>query len=516
MDATSLISLSAPLLIVILLKTIAKYLSSQQKNGPYAPGPKPLPIVGNILDLQMKEPGPEYAKWSKKYQSGICFATAFGNNILVVNKHADADELFEKRAKIYSDRPHIPMIKLVGWEGMVSLMPYGNYWRLCRRICQQHFNYESAKNYRPIIREKVHDFLLALLETPNNFASHNKMLSISFAVSIMYGYQMKSVDDPLITAANHSLLLAGSLLTPDASIINLFPFLAHIPLWLSGLMTSRKAAAEAEGLMKYMQESMLNFAKTSIKNGAAVPSLMTNFIEKPSTSQAGEEEEKAMQDVAFTTYAGATDTTIAVTSTFFYLMAKHPEVQRKAQAEIDQIIGSTRLPEFDDRPSLPYLEAIYREVMRWNQSVPVIPHALTEDDYYKGYFIPKGTTVLGNIWAMNHDEDVYPEPFAFKPERFFDENGNLDKNNRILSYGFGRRICVGKAVASSVVWFMMASTLSCFNIGKAKDEFGNEIELNGEYRTEGLITVKEEFKCSILPRSQVYKDFIQAEKNTSV
>lgn len=85
--------------------------------------------------------------------------------------------------------------------------------------------------------------------------------------------------------------------------------------------------------------------------------------------------------------------TIAVTSTFFYLMAKYPEVQKKAQAEIEQVVGTTRLPEFEDRPSLPYIEAMYRdrEVMRWSQSLPLSsPHALTEDDHYKGYFIPKG------------------------------------------------------------------------------------------------------------------------------
>ena len=101
-------------------------------------------------------------------------------------------------------------------------------------------------------------------------------------------------------------------------------------------------------------------------------------------------------------------------------MATHPEVQKKAQTEIDLVIGSDRLPEFEDRPSLPYLEAIYREVMRWNQSLPLAaPHALTEDDYYKGYFIPKGafytlyfmnclltyflqtgTTVFGNVWSV--------------------------------------------------------------------------------------------------------------------
>ncbi|KJA29524.1 hypothetical protein HYPSUDRAFT_176503 [Hypholoma sublateritium FD-334 SS-4] len=400
---------------------------------------------------------------------------------------------------------------------MISLMSYGNYWRLCRRIFQQHFNYESAKNYRPIMYEKVHLYLSALLESPDNFASHNKMLSTSFTTSIMYGYQIKSVDDPLIAAANRSLFLAAGLVTLNGSIVNLFPFLARIPLWLSGPMKSRRVAAEAEELVKYMQESMLMFVNGSIKSGTAVPSLMTDFVEKHITSPASPEKEKAMQDVALTTYAGATGTTIAFTSTFLYLMATHPEVQRKAQAEIDRVIVSSRLPEFEDRPALLYLEAIYREVMRWNQSLPLaLPHTSTEDDYYKGYFIPKGTAVFGNVWAMNHDENIYAEPFVFKPERFFEENGELNKNDRILNYGFGRRICVGKAVASSFVWLTMACTLASFNIGKAKDEFGNEVEPNGEYGTEGLITHKTEYKCSILPRSQTHRDIILAEKDTSV
>lgn len=87
-------------------------------------------------------------------------------------------------------------------------------------------------------------------------------------------------------------------------------------------------------------------------------------------------------------------------ATFFYAMVNFPSVQRKAQEEIDQIIGNDRLPGFDDRPSLPYVEALYREVLRWHPVFPAgVPHYSTEADYYKGYYIPKGTMVIPNTWC---------------------------------------------------------------------------------------------------------------------
>ncbi len=149
--------------------------------------------------------------------------------------------------------------------------------------------------------------------------------------------------------------------------------------------------------------------------------------------------------------------TASATGAFLHLVTKHPEVQIKAQEEIDRVIGDNRLPDFSDRPDLPYIEAIYREVLRWHPPMTLAPHASMDDDVYKGYFIPKGefpssltgaaithfisagATVLANIWAMTHDENVYPDPFAFKPERYLYANGKLNDDSRVLAYGFGRR-----------------------------------------------------------------------------
>ena len=138
-------------------------------------------------------------------------------------------------------------------------------------------------------------------------------------------------------------------------------------------------------------------------------------------------------------------------------MAKHPDIQRRAQEEVDRVVGNDRLPDFNDRPCLPYIDAIYRELLRHTPPLALgLPHVATDDDIYEGYFIPRGTfsddqyesdliiallgaIVIGNIWAMTHDETKYPDPLTFKPERFLDSNGRLNDDSRIMAYGFGRR-----------------------------------------------------------------------------
>jgi len=124
----------------------------------------------------------------------------------------------------------------------------------------------------------------------------------------------------------------------------------------------------------------------------------------------------------------------------------------------------------------------------------------TQDDVYKGYFIPKGTAVFTNIWAMTHDERNYPDGFKFHPERFLTPDGQLNDDDKILAYGFGRRVCVGRHVAGATLWLLIASVLATFDITQAKDEFGKEIEVEEGY-TDGMISQKKSFKCSIIPRS---------------
>ncbi|KDR69746.1 hypothetical protein GALMADRAFT_160252 [Galerina marginata CBS 339.88] len=513
-----LISIVYASLFVWLAWKLVSLISGKQQ-GPYPPGPKTLPLVGNMFDLPLSDSPKTYAEWGRKYNSNLLHASALGNHLLIINSCEDADELFERRSRKYSGRPALPVTKLMGWEFNVGLLPYGELWRFHRKICQQNFSRKVAPKYHAVELEKVHQMLRNLLNTPENFDDHNKMLSISIPMAAMYGYDVKSFDDPCIVAANQSFILGNYLLLPGSTYINILPALAYIPAWFPGA-SSRKVAAKVRHLTKEMKRIPMEFVKKGVEEGTVIPSLVGDFFEKKCNAGASIEEEEATENVANTVYGAASDTTISSTGTFFYLMALHPDIQMKAQAEIDSVIGQKRLPDFNDRDSLPYVEAIYRELMRIRPPVPLgVPHALTEDDYYKGYFIPKGTTVIGNIWAMTHNEKEYPESFKFKPERFLDENGNLNGDDKILAYGFGRRICAGQHIASSTMWIIITSVLACFNISKSKDKAGKEIEIKDDYDDFGLVTGnmptlshKAPFECSFVPRSSMAVQLIANTK----
>lgn len=124
-------------------------------------------------------------------------------------------------------------------------------------------------------------------------------------------------------------------------------------------------------------------------------------------------------------------------------MVLHPEAQQKAHAEIEAVLGPG-LPTFEDQESLPYLSALIMECLRWEPVAAfTIPRMLTVDDYYKGYFLPKGACIIPNIYRISKDEEAYPEPSSFRPERFL-KDGAIDHSvmnpTTLGIFGYGRRI----------------------------------------------------------------------------
>jgi len=166
----------------------------------------------------------------------------------------------------------------------------------------------------------------------------------------------------------------------------------------------------------------------------------------------------------------------------FLAMLLYPQVMCKAQDEIDAAVGPDRLPNFDDCDSLPYVQALIKETVRWRPIAPTgFPHATMEDDTYKGMFIPKGSTVYANIFSIMSDAAVFEEPDVFHPDRFLEGSRNkLDSFS--MAFGFGRRKCPGEKLALNSMFIMISRILWAFDVVPALDpNTGGEMGISQEF-----------------------------------
>jgi cytochrome P450 len=184
----------------------------------------------------------------------------------------------------------------------------------------------------------------------------------------------------------------------------------------------------------------------------------------------------------------SSETTSTALSWWALAMVAHPEYQRRAQAELDTVVGRSRVPTFSDISSLQYIQAMVKEVLRWRPPLPFsIPHSTTEDDWYDGMFIPKGTTCVPNLWPCHHDPTAYGDDAAsFNPGRFLDSFGKVTpgpaetRGEGHGSYGFGKRSCIGNHVANDAFFIFMATLLWAMNLERVCDNEGKEIPLDTE------------------------------------
>ncbi|KAE9386851.1 cytochrome P450 [Gymnopus androsaceus JB14] len=223
--------------------------------------------------------------------------------------------------------------------------------------------------------------------------------------------------------------------------------------------------------------------------------------------------------LAGTMFAAGAETTAAALSVFMLAMTLYPDSMRKAQREIDSVVGRGRLPTFADRSHLPYLRAMVKEVLRWRPVAPLgLPRRTSEDDWYNGYFIPKGTVVIANAWLVIfcietsflrtvRDPRFFPDFDEFRPEHFLDENDNeIDipgtHGQGHVTYGYGRRMCMGMHVANQALFINMATILWAADIKPTKDDKGSPILPSKDACVdEGLVVRPVAFPCTITPRT---------------
>ncbi|KAJ7113938.1 cytochrome P450 [Mycena epipterygia] len=485
---------------------------------PLPPGPKKLPLLGNLFSIPAERPWETYLQWSKEFSSDIIHLDVAGRSIVVLSSMEAIGELLERRSSLYSDRPRMVMLnELLGLDYGIALIDFsasslGDLWlRSLRKIFHQSFNIVAAKQFYPKERAATNQLLRRLLIDPHKGMEHFRHMAAALIMDVTYGITVLPSNDPYIDLAEEVMHVMSFVSVPGRFLVETVPVLKYVPSWFPGADLKRKAE-KWRPVMRELLESPFKEAKRNIATGNAPPSFTSISLGALDVSKDNETQETAIKVTAANMYAGASDTTVSALGTFLLGILANPEAQRKAQVELDSVIGHGNLPDFTDEASLPYVSAIVKEVLRWkNVTALATPHYLQVDDEYRGYRIPAGSVVIGNAWAILHDEDMYPDPHSFKPERFLLE-GKLNRAVRdpeTAAFGFGRRICPGRHMALASLWITIASILATMNINNAVDDDGKVIEPSYEYFS-GMISTPLPFKCSITPRSRQAMEAIQA------
>ncbi|KAG1829824.1 cytochrome P450 [Suillus variegatus] len=470
----------------IVITSFKRFITNRQKKLP--PGPVPLPLLGNVLSVKTKEPWLTYTEWAAVY-GDLFFVRLLDQEIVVINSQHVAEALLDKRSRIYSDRPYLATIEPIGWSIIFAFIGYGDEWRLCRRLFQQTFRRDSALKFHPMQIKQAREMILNLIDDPQNYHSHFATFSSSVAMSVTYGYQTSPRSDPLVRIVENALAIGLKVMTPEkAFLLKIFPFLLKLPDWCWGSSIKRDARTSSDR-MREMTDVPFQYAQDHMVENSALGqfSMVAENLQRIEKQDQASRSlfEGALKKAATTAILGSYETTTSLLMIFALAMLLYPDVQRRAQAEIDSVVGRDRLPTFEDRTSLPYVESVLRETLRWQPIIPLgIPHVTTSDDTYDGYFIPKGTAVMYNVWGISRDEKRYPEASRFMPARFLDVNGGLtDDNPAGYVFGFGRRACPGRYAADASLWSAIVTMLATVEFSSAKDNQGKVIEFTPQFTT---------------------------------
>ncbi|KAF3191324.1 hypothetical protein TWF225_001465 [Orbilia oligospora] len=477
------------------------------KKLPLPPGPKGIPILGNVTDLPPKGL-PEWEHWAKHKDiyGPISSITVFGQTIILLHDVDMAVELLDKRSAKFSSRPSMVFPKMCGYEHEMGILGYDRYHRKTRKLAAgQIGSAASIKQFHDLIDLQTRRFLLQTLENPDNLLENLQIQAASIILEILFGYNVNpNGRDPLVTLANKFMAEFGEAIVAGAWLVDMIPWLRFLPDWMPGA-GFKKIARE------YTQtyQDCMNIPYAFTENHRRYK---TSYISKLLDTNPDEAEIELIKNSAASLYGGGADTTVASMGFFFLAMSLFPDIQIKAREEIDRVTGgfASRLPTLQDRPNLPYVEAVVKETMRWVPIAPLcVPHTSDEEDEFRGYRIPRGTLVIPSIAWFSQDPNTYSEPHLFKPERFLGP-GPVERDPYTFVFGFGRRICPGRRLADASVFIALAQSLAVFDIKKPIDpKTGMPIErLVGA--TPGLVTHPTTYHFNITPRSEAHTALVKA------
>ncbi|XP_077147750.1 cytochrome P450 2K4-like [Ranitomeya variabilis] len=454
------------LVVVLLSVVVILFLATAFKNrkqGNYKnfpPGPKPLPIIGNVLMMDTGRPHNTFMQLAKEY--GPVFSIQIGmSKSIVLCGYDTIKDAFVNNADYFAERPDAPLF-LEALKGYGIVFSNGENWKVMRR-----FTLSTLRDYgvgRKTIEDKIieeTEYLIQKLKSyegkPFDNVTGIYAAVTNIIVSILLSKRF-DFEDPTILRLMGLINQNVKLLTsPWVMLYNSFPSFVK---WLPG--AHKMYLKNIKELNNFVTKTFTKQKKELDVNDQR--NLIDTFLAKqqegkPESTQFYHNEN--LTTLVADLFGAGMETASSTLSWGILLMMKYPEIQLKVHNEIERVIGSAQ-PQTEHRKQMPYTDAVIHEILRFGDIAPSGLHSTSQDVTFHGYFIPKGTRVIALFHSALRDKDYFEKPYEFYPEHFLDSNGNFKKNEAFIPFSIGKRSCAGETLAKMEIFLFFTSLLQNF------------------------------------------------------
>ncbi|XP_066451785.1 cytochrome P450 2C5-like isoform X2 [Eleutherodactylus coqui] len=461
-------------IVICILLAVVLYKEKENIHPNYPPGPKPLPIIGNILNLNVQKPYLSFQELAKKY--GPVFSIKLGTEKMVVLCGYDTvKEALVNHAEEFSERP-MPPAFMDATRGYGIAFPNGNNWKTMRQ-----FAVSTLRDFgmgKRSIEEKINEESNCLVQMfkcykgepfDNTLVMHAAIANI--IISILLGHRFDYNDPKLqriITTINNIVRILGS---PMVLLYNAFPSLMR---WIPGSHQSiRKNTNEVQSFIREIFMKQRDQLDINDQRSLIDCFLVKKKQEKPNPERHFHDENliALVRDLL----SAGMETTASTLRWSLLLMMKYPEIQKNVQKEIEKVIGLAE-PQMAHRQQMPYTDAVIHEIQRFIDIMPNnLPRITTQDVILKGCFIPKGTYIIPSLTSVLRDAKYFKKPDEFYPQHFLDADGNFVKIEAFIPFSAGKRSCVGANLAKMQLFLFFTKLLQNFTF---KVPPGAKLDLN--------------------------------------
>ncbi|KAF8130948.1 cytochrome P450 [Mycena galopus ATCC 62051] len=469
------------------------------------PGPPTLPILGNLHIFPTEFQHYKFTEWARKY--GGLYSLKVGPHTVIVLTDAEAvKELMDRRSETTADRPSLHVgDRTTGGLHMVLAHPTQT-WKTLRKTAAAILTPQVTTRHLPIQRAEAVQLLHDILHSPQSFYTDIQRYSFSVILSILYGKRAPRYDNHEITTFYNALLEWVQLASPGATPpIDAVPILKCVPeRWAKW----KRDCKRVRNLQRRLYFGWLDETKKRMRVGGENGSYMEEVLAR---------KDELEMDNELTGYfggalmEGGSESTATFLQSLVLALIAYPEAQKKAHEEMDRVVGEHRMPTLGDLEHMPYIRALILETHRFRPVGPLaIPHAALAAEEYRGYVIPKGSTIIVNISLYDNPEDFLPDRYLLT------ENGTklgVDGSSMRHSFvfGFGRRLCPGIHLARNAININTMNLIWAFNFKPEIDAEGHPVPVDTFAYKQGLGSAPHPFKCRITPRTAEKAKIIECE-----